>query len=93
MLRNDPTQSMRPQASAHPVRTATAVIYATLLLLILTIPQSLPNWLRDTEETPVQQALLAAAESIRAVSNKAGLDVVYVRARTAFFRFAGKEDE
>ena len=87
------TESMRGQGSADPVRTATVVIYATLLLLILTIPQSLASWLRDMEENPVQRILLHAADAVQAASHKAGLDVVYIEARSRFFALVGKEDE
>ena len=93
MASADQVQPMRQQGGAHPVRTATVVIYATLLLLILTIPQSLTNWLRDREENPIQQILLHAADAVQAASHGAGVDAVYIRARSAFFRFAGKQDE
>jgi shikimate 5-dehydrogenase len=69
------------------------VIYATFALLILTIPQSLPNWLRDMEENPVQQVLLQAASGVQAASQAVGLDVPYRRARAAFHAWTGKENE
>jgi hypothetical protein len=93
MASADQVQPMRQQGGAHPVRSATVIIYATLLLLILTIPQSLTNWLRDMEENPVQEVLLHAADTVQAASHWVGVDAVYIRARSAFFRFAGKEDE
>ena len=90
------SQEHRPAAApdgAHPIRTAAIVIYATFVLLMLTIPQSLPNWLRDMNENPVQQALLPAASAVQAVSHAARLDVPYTRARAAFYAITGKEDE
>lgn len=82
-----------PGQGARPVRTAAVVIYATLALLILTIPQSLPNWLRDMEENLVQQVLLQAATGVQAGSQAVGLDVPYRRARAAFHAWTGKEDD
>jgi len=81
------------QGAAHTVRTAAVVIYATLALLIVTIPQSLPNWLRDMEENPVQQVLLSAATGVQTASQVVHLDVPYRRARAAFRAWAGKEDD
>jgi hypothetical protein len=83
----------RGQGGARPVRTAAVVVYATFALLILTIPQSLPNWLRDMEESPVQQVLLHAASGVQAASQAVGLDVPYRRARAAFHAWTGKEDD
>ena len=81
------------QGAAPTVRTAAVVVYATLALLILTIPQSLPNWLRDMEENPAQQVLLRAAEAVHAGSQSVRLDVPYRWARSAFRAWAGKEDD
>jgi len=92
MAKIDRSEAMR-RAGGHPLRTATVIVYATLALLILTIPQSLPNWLRDMEENPVQQALLHAASGVQAASQAVGLDVPYRRARAAFRAWAGKEDD
>ena len=86
-------QANRGQGIAHTVRTAAVIIYATLALLIVTIPQSLPNWLRDMEDNPVQQVLLSAASGVQTVAQAVGLDVPYRRARAAFRAWAGKEDD
>jgi hypothetical protein len=86
------THSTRAPGSARPVRTTAAIVYATFLLLVLTIPQSLTNWLRDMEENPIQQVLLHAADAVQAASHRAGVDAVYIRARSAFFALTGKED-
>ena len=88
----DSREAMPGQGRAPPVRTAAVVIYATLALLILTVPQALPNWLRDMEENPVQQVLLQAASGVQAAAEAVGLDVPYRRARAAFHQWTGKED-
>jgi hypothetical protein len=87
------TDSDANRGQEHTVRTAAAVIYATLALLVLTIPQSLVSWLRDMEENPVQQALLHAASGVQAASQAASLDVPYRRARASFHAWTGKEDD
>jgi shikimate 5-dehydrogenase len=93
MANVEPTEAMPGQGGARAVRTAAVVIYATLALLILTIPQALPNWLRDMEENPVQQVLLQAASGVQAAAQAVGLDVPYRRARAAFHAWTGKEDD
>jgi hypothetical protein len=81
-----------PGRSGNPLRTAAVIIYATFALLILTIPQSLTNWLRDMNENPTQQVLLHAAEAVQSASHRVGLDVAYRRARVGFYALTGKED-
>jgi hypothetical protein len=78
---------------AHVVRTAGIVIYATFLLLILAIPQSLVNRLDDMNESAVQKILLRGASAVQAASHAAGLDRPYRRARSVFLALTGKEDE
>ncbi len=93
MANRTDSDATREQGGARPVRTAAVIIYATLGLLVLTIPQSLPNWLRDREENPVQQVLLTAASGVQAAAQAVGLDVPYRRARAAFHAWAGKEED
>ena len=88
----DKTGATRRQGT-HPVRTAAIIVYATLALLILAIPQSLPNWLRDMEENPVQQVLLQAASGVQAAAEAVGLDVPYRWARATFRAWTGREDD
>jgi hypothetical protein len=77
----------------NPVRAAAVIIYATFALLILTIPQSLTNWLNDMNESPAQQVLLRAAEGVQAASHRVGLDIPYRVARATFHALTGKEDD
>ena len=81
------------QPAANPVRTAAVIIYATFALLVLTIPQSVTNWLRDMDESPLQQACLQAADAVQSASHRVGLDVAYREARAAFHALTGKEDD
>jgi hypothetical protein len=91
MANGEDSEAMLEQGGTRPVRTAAVVIYATLALLVLTIPQSLVNWLSDIEENPVQQVLLHAASGVQAASQAVGLDAPYRRARATFHQWAGKE--
>jgi hypothetical protein len=75
-----------------PVRTTAAIVYTTFALLILAIPQSLTGWLRDMDESPVQQVLLRAAEGVQSASHRIGLDVPYRVARATFHALTGKDD-
>jgi hypothetical protein len=91
MANAEPTEAV--PGGTRPVRTAAVVIYATFALLVLTIPQALPNWLRDMEENPVQQVVLQATSGVQAAAQAVGLDVPYRRARAAFHQWAGKEED
>jgi hypothetical protein len=80
----------RPPA-AHPLGTAALVIYLTLALLAIAIPQSLVNWLRDIPGGPVTETLLGGAEMLQQASERAGIAIPYQRARAAFLAWSGKE--
>jgi hypothetical protein len=80
-----------PAASAHPLRKAAFVIYLTLTMLAIAIPQSLVNWLGDMNGNPVQEMLLRGAEALRYASEQAGIAIPYLRAREAFIAAAGVE--
>src|SRR5262249_25183701 len=84
------TEHTGAQGSARPIRTAAIIIYATFALLILSIPQSLSNWLRDMEESPMQQVLLHAASGVQAAAQAVGLNVPYRRVRAALHAWTGK---
>jgi hypothetical protein len=90
---DDTLDENRPDAGGNVVRTAAVIIYATFALLIATIPQSLTNWLRDMDENPLQQAVLVAADALQSLSQRAGLDIAYRRARAEFKALTGKEDD
>jgi hypothetical protein len=77
----------------NPVGTAAVIIYATFALLILTIPQSLTNWLNDINVSPVQQVLLRAAEGVQTASHRVGLDIPDRVARATVHALTGKEDD
>lgn len=83
----------RAAECGRPLRTAAMVIYGTLLLLMLAVPQGLVNWLRDMEDNPAQQVILRGAEAVQIVSRRLHADTVYVQARAAFLALTGKSDD
>jgi hypothetical protein len=80
----------RPMGQLH---TAAIVIYATLMLLALTIPQSVVNWLADMNANPVQETALRGAEALRNLSQRSGIPTVYRRARDIFIAISGVEPD
>ena len=76
-----------------PVRTAAVVIYATLIALALTIPQSLVNWAKNFEPSRSQEAILVGVETIQAVSDRIGLSRPFIVARQLFLDATGKRDD
>jgi hypothetical protein len=85
-----PTEFERPRPVGD-LRTAAIVIYATLMLLAVTIPQSVENWLADMNGNPVEDTALRGAEVLRNLSQRAGVAAVYQRARDIFIAISGVE--
>jgi hypothetical protein len=77
----------------HPLAAAAVVIYATLGLLALTVPNGLVNWSRDLQPGARQQAMLAVAQAIERFSGWIGVDRPYAQAREIFLKATGKSEE
>ena len=82
-----------PPRPAGDLRTTAIVIYATLALLAVTIPQSVVNWLADMNANPVQETALRDAEALRNLSQRTGVPTVYQRARDIFIAISGVEPD
>ena len=92
MKHTSPTEFERPHPAGQ-LRTATIVIYATLALLAVAIPQSVVNWLADMNGNPAQETALRGAEALRNLSQRAGVATVYQRARDLFIAISGVEPD
>jgi len=84
-----PPPRHRPQS----LRTTAVVIYATLALLLLAIPQAVPNWLKGFEPSVPQSLLLEAALSVQSFANRIGADWAYHEARRIFLDTTGKRED
>jgi hypothetical protein len=81
----DTPRSSDPAAyEVGSLRKAAVVIYATLALLALTIPESLVSWIRDMRSIEIQEALLPAAQALQRIGDDSRISVPYTRARAAF---------
>jgi len=92
MKHTSPTE-FEPPRPASALRTTAIVIYATLMLLAVTIPQSVVNWLADMNGNPVEDTALRGAELLRNLSQRAGVAAVYQRARDIFIAISGAEPD
>jgi hypothetical protein len=92
MKHTSPTE-FEPPRPAGALRTAAIVIYGTLLLLAVTIPQSVVNWLADMNANPVQETALRGAEVLGNLSQRTGVPAVYQRARAIFIAISGVEPD
>jgi hypothetical protein len=92
MKHTSPT-AFEPPRPASALRTASIVIYATLMLLAATIPQSVVNWLADMNANPVQEIALRGAEVLGNLSQRTGVPMVYQRARAIFIAISGVEPD
>ena len=86
-----PRRPGRPQA--QPLKTTSVVIYATLLLLAITIPRALVNWSKNFEPNVAQEAVLRMAEAIQSMSHRIGADWLYREGREDFLELTGKRDD
>ncbi len=77
----------------RPLATTTAVIYAVLALLALTIPRGLVNWAKNFEPSAPQAVLLRAGEAVAALSHHIGADRAFSRSREMFLRVTGKRED
>jgi hypothetical protein len=76
-----------------PLRTTAIVVYATLALLALAIPQAAVNRLNDFTPNPLRDAALAIAQPVANVSHRIGLDWPYHAGRRAFLAITGKTED
>jgi hypothetical protein len=88
MKHANPIEFERPRP-AGALRTAAIVIYATLGLLAVSIPQSVVNWLADMNGNPAEETALRGADVLRNLSQRAGVATVYQRARDIFIAISG----
>jgi hypothetical protein len=77
----------------RPLLTTSIVIYATLALLMLTIPRSLVNWVKGYEPNNVQIVALQAAERLASASQSIGIDRPFALGREWFLKVTGKRDD
>jgi hypothetical protein len=77
----------------RPLTTTAVVIYATLVLLALTVPRGLVNWSRNFEPNALQEMTLRVAETIQSLSRSIGADWPYRRGREEFLKATGKRDD
>ena len=81
------------QPQEHSLVTTSIVIYATLVLLAITIPRGLVNWTRNFDPNPVQEAVLRLAQTVQLGSRQLGLDLPYAKARELFLTLTSKQDD
>jgi hypothetical protein len=91
MMTTQPSQTERP--TLYPLRSVSIVIYATLALLAITIPQSLGNWLQDMKSGELREWFLPAAEALRGAADRANISAPYRRGRELFLLVSGHEEE
>ena len=76
---------------AHSLRTASIVLYATLAILWLAIPQSVSNWSRDYLPEFLQPIAAPITQTIEAIANVTRIPVLYNYARGQFQTAAKKQ--
>jgi hypothetical protein len=93
MLVEPPRSADSPKPRAGPLQTAAVVVYGTLLLLALTIPHSVVDWIRDVKSLEIQEALLPAAEALQRFAQGTGVATPFSRARKLFLALSSNESD
>ena len=69
---------------APSLRTISIVLYATLALLWLAIPQSVSNWSRDYLPAFAQPAAVPITAAVETIANATRIPLLYAAAREQF---------
>jgi hypothetical protein len=75
---------------ANHLRTVSVVLYATLAILWLAVPQSVSNWSRDLLPDFAQPFVRPVVESVETGANATRLPLLYETTR-AWFQSAAKK--
>jgi len=75
------------------LRTTAIVVYVTLALLALAIPQSMVNRLNDFTPNAARDAALSLAQTFAGLSHRIGADWPYQAGRRLFLSVTGKQDD
>jgi len=79
--------------SGLPLRTTAIIVYVTLALLALAIPQAAVNRLNDFSPGPLRDSALMVARAVADASHRIGLDWPYRAGRHVFLVLTGKTDD
>ncbi len=79
--------------SGLPLRTTAAVVYVSLALLALAIPQSMVNRLNDFGPNAARDAALILAQAVVDTAHRIGADWPYREGRRLFLSLTNKQDD
>jgi hypothetical protein len=91
----DALESPEPQAPARSrnrILRIGVVLYLTLGILAVTIPQNLVNWLKGLKPSPAQEVLIPYAEGLERIAARIGTEEPYKFTRALFLKLTGKDD-
>jgi hypothetical protein len=91
--RTEEKKPLKKSPLQHPLRASSAVIYGTFLFLIVTIPQSLENWLIDLNVDRQNAVLGFLVEAIKTASTSTKSGSLYMKGRRLFLDLTGKEED
>jgi hypothetical protein len=86
-------QEPKDAPRTSPLKAAAIVVYATFALLAFTIPQAVPNWLKNMDPGPAQSFFLDTALAVQEFSNRMGANWPYFTARRIFLETTGKSED
>ncbi|HMN52476.1 MAG: hypothetical protein KF794_04280 [Xanthobacteraceae bacterium] len=86
-MQNDATQT----PPRRPLRTVAIILYATLALLWLAIPQSVSNFTRESLPGWARDIAVPVAEAVETGSRALGIPAAYESLRETFLRSFDKK--
>lgn len=78
-------------SAPHPLRTIAVILYVTLGMLWLAIPQSVTNWTRDFLPYAMQPYAGQVAQGFESFARATGVPAIYEALHDSFQRAAGKK--
>ena len=76
-----------------PLRVTAIVVYVTLALLALLMPQAAVNRLNDFTPGPLRDPALTVAQAVADGARRVGLDWPYRAGRSAFLMLTNKKED
>jgi hypothetical protein len=79
--------------SGFPLRTTAIIVYVTLAVVAVAIPQAAVNRLNDFNPGPLRDSALSLAHALADVSQRFGLDRPYREGRRLFLYVTDKTED
>lgn len=78
--------------SQYSILRVAVVLYLTLVILAVMIPENLVEWLKGLKPNFIQETTIPYAEGLEQAASRVGADKPYKFTRNLFLKLTGKSD-